>query len=204
MNLVLFFQENVVLRYLYRKFAAVVQIIPYYVIIENLFAEDGLSIRPKLDSIDVEFCTPSEIENLAANPEVPDDEKEYIQRYEKGSMCLALKHKGEIAAFTWCNLEYLEFKKIRQKLRENEAYLFDMRTFKTYRGKNLAPYLRYQLYKHLNQKGKSDFYSITAMLNTSSHKFKKKLGAKRDKLYVYICLFGKLYLNIPLKTYHED
>ena len=79
-----------------------------------------------------------------------------------------------------------------------------MRTFQSYRGKNLAPFLRYKMYEYLAQKGRTVFYSTTELFNPASMKFKRKLGAKRKKLCVSICFFKKYPLNLILKKYHEE
>lgn len=197
MNLVLFLQENSILRFVYHKLSWIVRIVPYYLIKECLLDENEVNLQPKLDSLDVEFLSLPEIKALTKHPEVLDKEEDLVKRHQEGCLCLGLKYGGEIAAYTWCDPQYLQFKKVHYRLKENEAYLFDIRTFKAYRGKNLAPYLRYQLYKHLSQKGYSVFYSVSALLHTSSIKFKMKLGAQRWKFYIYICFFNRFFFNIP-------
>jgi len=204
MNPVLFILEKPMLRKVYRAFASVARVIPYYLMKEYLLDEDELDIQPRLGPLDVELLGVSDIETLMDDPEILEEKEELLQRFQDGCLCLGLKHEGKVAAFCWCDPECFQFKKIKYKLKENEAYLFDIRTFQAYRGKNLAPFLRYQLYKHLTQKGLTDFYSLTMMLNTSSGRFKRKLGAKTYKLCVYVCFFNKFYMNIPIKTYFKD
>jgi hypothetical protein len=43
----------------------------------------------------------------------------------------------------WINFNELSYKSTIIHLKSNEAYLWYMYTVKPYRGKNLAPYLRY-------------------------------------------------------------
>ena len=86
-------------------------------------------------------------------------------------------------------------------LKDDEAYLCSAVTFRAYRGKNMAPFLRYELYKHLNQIGRTNFYSITEFFNTSAQKFKEKLGAKPIKLGLYVGLFNRWQWSITLKKY---
>ena len=101
----------------------------------------------------------------------------------------------------WCNLRKCDDESLSFPLKDDEAYLFDARTFKVYRGKNLAPYLRYQLYKCLEQLGRTKFFSITLALDTSALNFKKKLKAKPLNLYLYVNLFQRFTWNIPLRSY---
>lgn len=204
MNLVLFFQEHVFFRTIYRIFAAFLRINPYYWIEERLLEENFVNIQPRLSPLEVEFLSYAEIEDLANHPEVPDDKNKMKKRINDGCLCLGLKYEGKLAAFCFCDPKNFHFRKLTKKLSDHEAYLFDMRTFHAYRGKNLAPFLRYKMYEQLAQKGKTVFYSLTALLNPSSWKFKKKLGAMRKKMCVYVCFFSKFPVNLILKKYHKE
>lgn len=115
--------------------------------------------------------------------------------------CIGLKHKGEIAAFMLIELNDFKYHKKAFKLKENEAYLFHMYTFEAHRGKNLAPYLRYQSYLMLKEMGRDRIYSITQFFNKSSKRFKKKLNSKDLQLFMNIILFKKFHYHFLLKTY---
>ena len=173
----------------------------FYLVREGLSDEDGLNVKPKIDPCDVGFLKPSEIKDISANPEVPETEETLLKRISEGWLCIGIKHHDEIAAYMWCNLRECRSPYLGFYLREDEACLMDARTFSSYRGKNLAPYLRVKLYKHLRQMGRIKFISITQYFNTSSLRFKKKLNAKPQKLYVCIYLFRKYNWVIPLKSY---
>lgn len=114
--------------------------------------------------------------------------------------CVGLKHKNEIVAFMLIELN--DFKSHRKTfhLKENEAYLFHMYTFEAHRGKNLAPYLRYQSYLMLQDIGRDRIYSITQYFNRSSKRFKKKLKAKNLQLFMYIILFKKYHYHFLIKN----
>ena len=114
---------------------------------------------------------------------------------------IGLKYKGEIAAFMMIELNSFSYKRKKNNLKENEAYLFHMYTFEEHRGKNLAPYLRYQSYLLLHKMGRDKIYSITQYFNNSSKRFKKKLNSKNLKLYLYIILFHKYHYEFLLRTY---
>lgn len=87
------------------------------------------------------------------------------------------------------------------RLQENEAYLENMYTYENFRGKNLAPYLRYHCYKILAESGINSCYSLTQCFNTSSRKFKAKLGAQHQELYLHIGLFKRFRKTFLLKRY---
>ena len=120
---------------------------------------------------------------------------------KEGKKCYGAKYKGQIVAFTWVSLDESNYEWHKLQLKENEAYLFDMHTAKAFRGKNIAPYLRYQSYRVLKNMGRNKFYSISQFFNTPSKKFKKKLNAKFLGLHLTIRLFKKYKWNWKLKDY---
>ena len=85
----------------------------------------------------------------------------------------------------------------------NEAYLYDMYVKKAFRGRNLAPALRYKSYEVLKDMGRDTFYSITERSNTASFRFKQKLGAKLVFLGLYVEFFGKFRKRWALKRYDQ-
>jgi hypothetical protein len=124
-----------------------------------------------------------------------------VKGMERGQLCIGLEHNREIAAYTFVELNDFEVNGRKFKLKPNEAYLLNMWTFHAYRGKNLAPYLRYQTYQLLKEQGRDVKYSITDYFNKSSIKFKKKLNSKNLYLYLSIVLFRKYKWNFTLKKY---
>ncbi len=202
MNIVLIIKENPLLGPVYRGVTSAVEIVPYYLFREYLYEECDLNLNPRLDRIEVGFLDSSDLKAISKSPEVPDSEETLLRRLDNGCMCLGIKHEDQIAAYTWCNLEKCDYDgRLVFRLEEDEAYLFDARTFQAYRGKNLAPYLRYQLYEHLAKMGRTRFYSATSLLNASALRFKEKLRARRVRLYVYFGLFKRFTCNILLRQY---
>jgi len=179
----------------------IVNVLPFYIVREGLSDGDVLNVKPKLDHCDVGFLKPSEIKVISASPEVPETEDDLLERLSRNCLCLGIKHHGEIAAYMWCNLQECDSNHIKFKLRKDEAYLFDARTFRSYRGKNLAPYIRIELYRHLRQMGLTRFISITEYFNTSARRFKEKLNAKPQKLFMCIKFFMKYKWVLLLKSY---
>lgn len=124
-----------------------------------------------------------------------------IQNFKKGQLCIALECNNSIAAFNFAELNDFNFNKRQFKLKQNEVYLLNMWTFHEFRGRNLAPYLRYMSYQLLKKQGREIKYSISNYFNKSSIKFKNKLNAKHLKLYLSIVLFKKVYWNFKLKDF---
>ncbi|RAJ15495.1 hypothetical protein LV92_00190 [Arenibacter echinorum] len=126
-----------------------------------------------------------------------------MEDYENCQLCMGLEHKGEIAAYMFIGLNDLNFKGKIFHINGNEAYLYNMWTFHSFRGRNLAPYLRYKCYELLKDQGRDTKYSVTDYFNKSSIKFKNKLNSKNLQLYIYIDLFGKWKRHYLLKSYTD-
>ena len=177
-----------------------IEIVPYYITHESLKHETEPRVNPELGPVAACLLSPAEIEEVYTHPEskVMGDEATLL---DERCLCFGLKLKGEIAACMWCNLHRCHSRITRFPIKEDEAYLCSAVTFKPYRGKNLAPLLRYELYRYLNQIGRTNFYSITECFNTPARKFKEKLGAKHLKLGLHIRLFNRCRWNITLRRY---
>ena len=93
------------------------------------------------------------------------------------------------------------FRRRAYKIGDDQAYIYNLYTFEAHRGKNLAPYLRFQLYKTLEEKGIKEIFSITSYFNKSSLRSNKKLRIRRESLNLYVGLFKKYHWNYVLKTY---
>lgn len=114
---------------------------------------------------------------------------------------VGLYREKELAAFMLMRYHSFSFKDHSIHLAENEAYLENMYTYEHFRGKNLAPYLRYQCYILLEKEGKTKCFSITQYYNKSSRKFKSKLNAVHHELRLQLGLFKKYRWNFLLKKY---
>ena len=179
-----------------------IEITPYYLLMEK--PSDGASVEPQGDfsEYSLAFFGPDEIKVMATIPGREYILEEYmLSNLKKGKKCLGMKYKGQIACFTWFDFEECSFKGTKFSLKENEVYLFDLYTLKSFRGRNLAPYLRYHSYKILTSMGKDAYYSITEWYNRPSLRFKKKLDARFLKLRLNIELFGKYRRHWTVKNY---
>jgi hypothetical protein len=107
-------------------------------------------------------------------------------RVDKGHICIGLRYEDDIVAFTWADLKECNHVPLRFDMADDEAYLYDAFTMPRFRGKGLAPYMRYQSYQHLRSIGRDRYYSISQYFNTSSVQFKQKLNAGFDKLFLSV------------------
>jgi len=178
-----------------------IEIVPYYVTYESLNHETEPSVDPELGPVAACLLSPAEIEAVYTHPDskvMGDMKSTYLA---ERCLCFGLKLNGDMAAYMWCNLHRCHNHLNKFPLKEDEAYLCSAVTFKAYRGKNLAPFLRYELYRYLNQIGRTNYYSLTEFFNTSALKFKEKLGARPLRLSLYIGLFNRCRWNITLRRY---
>jgi hypothetical protein len=168
-----------------------VKIVPFYITRESLSDSLELNLEPKLKPISCGFLLPAEIKDLYSMQEINGLMNEAEAWQNSGCLCFALKHEQEYAAYMWCNLHQCNSDFSPFPLEPYEAYLFRARTMDKYRGKNLAPFLRYELYKQLIERKYTTFYSITEYLNAPAVKFKKKLKAQHVKFGLYVGVFHK-------------
>ena len=160
MNLVTAVKEHAILGNLYRRLTWVAEVVPFYLVREYILEESAVGLQPRLDPLEVRFLEPAEIRAISESPEVEESEDTLLRRLDNGCMCLGIRHKGHIVAYSWCNLKKCDYQgRLDFDLKDDEAYLFDARTFQAYRGKNLAPYLRSELYKKLAEMGRTKFFS---------------------------------------------
>ncbi len=122
-------------------------------------------------------------------------------RLRRGLVCYAVKDGSRIVAKMWCDLEEVNFPPARRRLEDREAYLFSAYTDPTYRGQNLAPFMRLNCYGALRALGRNSFLSYTEFFNTAARRFKAKLGAKDESLCVHVALFGYYSHTFTLRRY---
>jgi len=174
-----------------------VEIIPYYWEREYVMPCDSPQIKGNSLEYSIKTFGVEELKII-----YPNRFKENYEKFKKGHLWIGVMHNDEIAVHSQVELHGLLIEREKYiKFEENEAYLMGMYTMKQYRGRNLAPYLRYHIYKILKEKGRYNIYSITDYFNQSSLKFKKKLNSEHIKLHLYINLFKKYRWNIILKKY---
>ncbi len=180
-----------------------VRISPYYIVLEGLFNSTIEHLESGFKEYDIGFLTPIDMGEMSAipGPDRPFTEECLLQRLKKDQKCLGIKHMGRIVAFTWFDLNEFHCTFCKIPLKEDEAYLFDAYTIMDYRGKGLAPYMRYQCYKKLASLGMDRLYSVSECCNTPSIKFKMKLKAEIIELCLYVELFKRWSFNTRLKSY---
>ncbi len=176
-----------------------IRIFPYYIVLEGLFNRSIPHLETGFDEYDLGFLGPNDMKTISSIPGRNFTEESLLQRLQNNQTCLGIKYRGELAAFTWCDFDRCNFKWYKFPLKDNEAYLFDAYTLMQFRGKGLAPYIRYQCYKELAKSGRHKLFSVSECVNTPSRKIKEKLNAKFIELRLSVELFWKWSFDLRLK-----
>jgi hypothetical protein len=194
--------NNRILERIYYLLKSIIRIIPFYLVQEGDSIETCNSIKTKLDAnrLVVDQLGISDMKVLSQNPETNASKEELIDRLKNNWHCMGIRYEQSIISYLWYNLKESE-KILSFKLNSDEAYITDVRTFEAYRGKNLAPYLRCELYKYLRKIGRNKFYSIIFSYNDPAIRVMKKNNAKLIKLYFSIRITRKFVWNIVLKSF---
>ena len=172
----------------------------FYIFLEGLYDKEARQWISLPEGYSIGFMKFDEMHLLAALPERNVSEIELKERLKEGMLCLGVKYNGKLAAFTWCNMKQSTFPGYRLSLKDDEAYLFDAHTTVSYRGKGIAPAVRYHLYLELAKIGKTKLYSFSDKYNAQAIRFKQKLNARIVGKGIYIRIFNKWHFRSP----HSD
>jgi GNAT superfamily N-acetyltransferase len=168
-----------------------IRITPFYLVEERLSEEVAPDLEKGFEAYEVVPLGPQEMEAVARITKYGFTQEQLLERLQRTNQCLGVKQDGVLAAFTWADLSECRSEWWRFPLKDNEAYLFDAYTLEEFRGKGIAPYMRYACYKALSQMGRDRFYSISEVFNAPSLRFKERLKAKLLSLWVSVELFGR-------------
>lgn len=177
-----------------------IEFTPYYLFLEGNDVPEINELKQLTSEYSFEFFGPEDMK-IIGNWNAGYSEDQFLNLLNSGQKCIGLKRNGEIAVFMFINFTELNYKSTVIQLKNNEAYLWYMYTAKPYRGKNLAPYLRYKSYMILKEMGRDVLYSISNYFNSPAVKFKQKLNSKKLKIILFIKLFNKFSRCFTVKTY---
>ncbi|WP_179345209.1 GNAT family N-acetyltransferase [Winogradskyella ursingii] len=173
---------------------------PYYWVREATSTITPPEIRGEDKEFQISIFGKEEI-NYVKRTIIGIEDKDLMADLKSGELCVGLKNKGTIAAYMFIKRKPFVFRKRHFNLRSEESYLHSMYTFEAFRGKNIAPYLRFHSYKLLEKEGVTKYYSVSEYFNKSTIRFKNKLNSKPVKLYLSMLLFKKWTMNFTLKSY---
>lgn len=175
---------------------------PYRVYLEGLDKATAPDFPSGLGGCDIRFLDASHMGEIALMPGRNLSEDDLLDRLRAGTLCLGVKCRGAIVAFTWCNLNECTFEKHRLfSLAAHEASLFDAYTVESFRGRDLAPWMRYRCYEEMSRLGRNRCYSVTVVFNAPALRFKQKLGAQALELGVFVEILRRWRFHTRLSRY---
>lgn len=177
-----------------------IRIAPYYWVQEGVVNYSPPKLTGKPEDYSFDFFGQEEMKTIdSQQPQYSEDIA--LSRLKNGKKCFGVKYRGQIASFMWIDFDSCVYFGNELLLNAHEVYLFDMFTPESFRGKSIAPNLRYQVYKELKAMGCNTFYSVSEFFNSPSIQFKKKLKARFCWLAVDVTLFKKYHWHWILKRY---
>jgi hypothetical protein len=178
-----------------------IEVRPFYLVEERLFEDLAPELERGFEDLEITLLGREDMETVGRIPGYNTSTEQLMERLEKGQRCFGVRQGGSLAGFTWADLRECSDKWCRFPVEKNEAYLFDAYTLQAFRGKKIAPFIRYACYRALNQLGRDRFYSISEVFNAPSIRFKSRLKARRLSLWLTIELFGRRHWTVKLKDY---
>ena len=107
-----------------------------------------------------------------------------------------------VAGFTWANPHMAHDEHRCYELSPDEAYLYDTHVMPEHRGNQLASRIRAACYEQMRSKGYTSFISISDRYNLPSVKFKQRLGARPERLYLKLTIRGReIFFRIVKSSY---
>jgi GNAT superfamily N-acetyltransferase len=167
-----------------------VEINAMHFIQEHLREDLGPAFDARFKDYDVVALKPEDMETIASVRGWRDADH-YKSELASGKLCFGVKVDNQLAGFTWANLKECKYSGIIRPLKGKGAYLYDAYTFPAFRGRGIAPFVRYQCYKALDQMGIKTLYSVSSYFNKPAIVFKQKLGATFLRIEIQIKLFNK-------------
>jgi len=161
----------------------------------SFFKEDikeglGAGFAARFKAYEVGPLSPEDMESIATQRGWR-DAAYYRSELAAGKLCFGAKLDNQLASFTWVNLKDCKYSRIIRPLKDKQAYMYDSYTFPAFRGLGLAPFVRNECYKALDQMGIKTLYSVASYFNKPAIAFKKKLGATFLRIEIQIILFKK-------------
>jgi len=180
-------------------------IYPYYLVREQIHP----NVKPQTvnDDCNFRYLTEEDMEFLAEHAVQKRTTESLVEKIYHGNRGIGLFINGDLAAYTWFSFDRTPgpvWKHDLFQLEHDEAFLFNMYVLLAYRGRSLAPLVRYHAYEELQSLGRHRLYSVTLAFNMSSRHFKQKLLAKEVELRLLIGLKRWKAVDIRLRAFDDQ
>ena len=173
-------------------------VVPYYLFLEKKSFADLSHSGKHLRGYKTGLLGPEDMALVAAIPGRQVPEPVFQKRLQRGDICCGIKHEGVLVSFVWAAMDAAEAYFGRMPMKPTEAYLFDAFTRVDYRGRGLAPFLRWHLYGELEKRGRVDLYSYSLYSNRPAVRFKRKLNARTIAWGLHIQALNHYHFNLQM------
>jgi hypothetical protein len=178
-----------------------ITILPYYLFRRPLAVPGKMPDRGPFQFLELHDDAMADI---AAMPMVSSGEQAYRGRLQQGQRCFGLRRSDETVAYCWMDSRECRVNGEWFPLRAGEVYAYDIYTLPRLRGQNLAPLLNACFSDMLRESGITTVYSVIDYYNRPSLNFAEKIGARAQRLNLYIRLFGLFEKSVVLKQFASD
>lgn len=182
-------------------------ICPYYLVCEQIQPGVEPHLANNGDEFQVRYLTEDDMEFVAEHAAQKRPTDALVRKLRSGSQSIGFFVNENLAAYTWFRLDRAPvpiWMKDLFRLEQDEAYLFDAYVLPAYRGRRLAPLLRYRAYQELQKIGRRRLYSVTLAFNASSRRFKQRLQAKEVELRLLIGLNRWKAFDIRIRAFENQ
>ena len=174
---------------------------PFYIFNEDVKARMSVNDLALPDDFTIATLNETDMKEMEQLPMRTRKESALLNLMRKGSHCLGIRINGQLAAFIWYSQQEFSFSGFSFAMAHNEAYLFDAYTSPDFRGMNLAPLIRQEGYKVLDEQGITTLLSVSECFNRASIGSMTKRKVPKECLLVYLSLFKKFDFVKPVKLY---
>jgi hypothetical protein len=136
----------------------------------------------KGEQLDLKTSVFGELEiNLIKSTIIGIEHKDLLNATKKCEICLGLKQNNDIVAYSFVK-KPLDIRKRYFNLGATDIYAHSTYVYEEYRGKNIAPYLKYQRFELLVKESVLYHHLISEYLHKSAIRMQKKSNAKNCNL----------------------
>jgi hypothetical protein len=180
---------------------------PYYFVRERLQPEIDLPAFADVSKYEVRDLTESDMDVMARQSMGRHSTAKLVQNLRNGKRSIGIFFDGDLVAYCWFRFDCAPVPTWMTdliRLRPDEAYLFDTQVLPAYRGRRLAPLIRYRVYEALNELGRSRLYSISLAFNASTRRFKGRLHARESELRLLIGFKRWRAVDVRLRAFDDQ
>jgi len=158
------------------------------------------SLVPSVERVTLENCERL-LSDFASERKIsPDGWKRELQ---KGKIALVMRLRDRSVGYTWANLSYYAPYHRQTELGPKQAYLTNTYIAKNFRRQGLGTLMKQAMYRELLHCGRTEFLSISDLMNTPAKNWKRRMNATPLELRLALHLFHRWHADVRLRAYAD-